>query len=427
MQAALSPPSLLERCTAALRLPLSFPMEAQQDLAKVQWNCRLRWFAVISFTILAGVGLHFGYLNRETIPAFLGIVALIGIFNLFTQLLLGRAGLSAAPRTVFLQLTFDLVSLIGLVAIGGGSRSPFATVVLMNISLGAVLLTGGWALVYLFLAHILVALLQLQSLRSFLNPPEDFFASALIFHLFLLAFWIALRSLGIYLDRTQEWRSELLVASGKQDRLRAIGALAAGFSHEFSSPLNTAKIRLERAARENPTPDVQEALRAIDACSLVVREMNTSQLDPASFRLSRVNLAELLNDILDSWEEVNELPGLKREVAFVGQTILSPVNFSQVVLNLLDNSLQAGTAAPIAITLAKENGEFVFAVEDAGPGFPASVLLSVGQPFVTTKSAGTGLGLYVSGLFAESLGGQLKAENLSERGSRVTLRWPEAK
>ncbi|NJL24497.1 MAG: hypothetical protein HC902_04570 [Calothrix sp. SM1_5_4] len=63
-------------------------------------------------------------------------------------------------------------------------------------------------------------------------------------------------------------------------------------------------------------------------------------------------------------------------------------------------------------------------VSDSGPGIPDGVLRRQGEPFVTTKPHGTGLGLYVSELFAHSLGGRLELHNPNSGGASVTLFWP---
>lgn len=61
---------------------------------------------------------------------------------------------------------------------------------------------------------------------------------------------------------------------------------------------------------------------------------------------------------------------------------------------------------------------------DEGPGFHASVLRQRGEPFVTTKKNGTGLGLYVSELFAQSLAGHLEVKNKASHGAVVSMCWP---
>jgi C4-dicarboxylate-specific signal transduction histidine kinase len=65
-------------------------------------------------------------------------------------------------------------------------------------------------------------------------------------------------------------------------------------------------------------------------------------------------------------------------------------------------------------------------VLDSGTGFTAESLRQARQPFYTTKTTGTGIGLSITDSFVGAAGGKLKFENRSEGGARVTLDLPEA-
>jgi two-component system sensor histidine kinase RegB len=206
--------------------------------------------------------------------------------------------------------------------------------------------------------------------------------------------------------------------------LRAIGALSAGFSHEFASPLNVAKLRVARALKQNSNEDLEEALTAIESCEQVIRQMNSSQLDSRDHHFKLIDLKALTQDVVDSWKEMYPKAHLRVEIDVERKTEVPPINYAQILLNLLDNALEANPNGDILLKLKETNEQIELEVRDEGPGFQALVLEKFGEPFVTTKKNGTGLGLYVTQLFAQSLGGNLRIDNHLDKGAVVQLTWP---
>jgi signal transduction histidine kinase len=106
------------------------------------------------------------------------------------------------------------------------------------------------------------------------------------------------------------------------------------------------------------------------------------------------------------------------------------VHVSQVVLNLLMNSIHAVQMRPInarriileAQTEAGEAG-VEFTIRDTGPGIPDSILNEIFQPFFTTKTDGMGVGLALSRTIVEALGGHLWLEPKSSGEEGATFRF----
>jgi signal transduction histidine kinase len=87
------------------------------------------------------------------------------------------------------------------------------------------------------------------------------------------------------------------------------------------------------------------------------------------------------------------------------------LNFAQMFLNLLDNAFEASVNAKIRIEITESANALLVQVRNSGSQFAKDVLNRFGEPFVTTKSTGTGLGLYTALLFMQSLGGAVKLTN----------------
>jgi signal transduction histidine kinase len=97
----------------------------------------------------------------------------------------------------------------------------------------------------------------------------------------------------------------------------------------------------------------------------------------------------------------------------------------QVLLNVIHNAIQAiGGPGRVSVRCRGENGSVLVEVDDTGPGFPADGLQQAFAPFVTSKTAGAGLGLAISKAIIEEHGGTMGVENLHPNGARVWFRLP---
>jgi two-component system sensor histidine kinase RegB len=416
-----------------------FPkVEGHTESAKLSWLVRLRWGAIGLFFCMAGPGYIFGALNRTTILIFIGIIGFLFIFNLLTQLIFVENKVPVGPLFIGFQLAFDLAVLTGLLLISGSFENPFVALFLLNAGLGGVLIRGRNAWPFVVLCHAFLIALQIEYATSNIDlSQQTFWIFVFVSHILLLSVWVVMRSLGTYLEGHFERLTQSRIQFEKQDRLRAIGALAAGFSHEFASPLNAAKLRLDRLERAfdkiEKTPNwlteakenLSEAQESIKACESVIHSMNASQLDVRDHNFKSVDMKEFIQDVSESWLEEQNAAQLTVENQIVSPLLISPINLAQVILNLLDNAYEANPKGQIVLKVKENSSHVELSVEDEGPGFSDRVINRQGEPFVTTKPNGTGLGLYVSEIFAQSLGGYLSVKNKSKSsGAIVTLIWP---
>lgn len=416
-----------------------FPkIESHTENAKLNWLVRLRWGAIGLFFCIAGPGYILGSLNRTTMVIFIGIVGVLCIFNLLTHLIYVESKTPVGPLFIGFQLAFDLTVLTALLLISGNFRNPFVALFLLNAGLGGVLIRGRNSWPFVVLCHAFLIVLQIEFATHQMElSRQTFWIFVFVSHILIFSVWLVMRSLGIYLENNFESLSQSRVQIEKQDRLRAVGALAAGFSHEFASPLNAAKLRLDRLERAlanieltqswilTVKENILEAKNSVLACESVIRSMNASQLDVRDHKLRSVNMKEFIQDVTESWLEEHQETKLIVENHIAASILISPINLAQVILNLLDNAFEANPKGKIFLNLRENLNSIELSIEDEGPGFSERVLSHQGEPFVTTKSNGTGLGLYVSEIFVQSLGGNMMISNkASSSGALVILTWP---
>ena len=103
-------------------------------------------------------------------------------------------------------------------------------------------------------------------------------------------------------------------------------------------------------------------------------------------------------------------------------------SLKQLWLNLILNALEASPrGGTLTVEAGERGGRIEVAIADQGGGFAPDVLRQWGQPFVTTKASGTGLGLFLARRLAESAGGELKIASTPGRGATCAVRLPRVR
>jgi signal transduction histidine kinase len=236
---------------------------------------------------------------------------------------------------------------------------------------------------------------------------------------------------------------ERLVA---QDRLAALGRLAAGTAHELRNPLTvimnrTCLLKEEMLDGQMPAPDdlkshVASLMDATDRMTGIVEGLLT-YARPSKPEPTLLDVVDLL---AATWQLVEHetkkhyvdviidvAPGVPRIMGDRSQLM-------QVLLNLATNAVEAMSDGEGRLTLrvragTAEGGTLVLVdVIDTGPGISSAILPRIWEPFFTTKSEGTGLGLsIVRGLVAEQPGASIAVVTEADRGTTFTLTFPGAR
>ncbi|WP_211315708.1 sensor histidine kinase [Zavarzinia compransoris] len=231
-------------------------------------------------------------------------------------------------------------------------------------------------------------------------------------------------------------RQQLQDELAQANRLAILGQIAASVAHEINQPVaairtyaDNAAVFLDRAEREAVAANLGQIARLTDRVGAITGQLrNFARRGPRAS--SAVDLAAVLDGAL-----LLLGPRLRRQGAVVQRALPpglprvqgDPVRLEQVLVNLLQNALDAaGEGAAIEIAGSAAGDEVVVTVADNGPGIPPEVMTRLFTPFVTTKAAGLGLGLVISGDIVKDLGGTLHALNRPAGGAEFTLRLQRA-
>ncbi len=227
-------------------------------------------------------------------------------------------------------------------------------------------------------------------------------------------------------------------------RVAVMGELAASLAHEVNNPIgaivaNASAGQRLLAAGKIETEELTELLADIVADGRRAGEVIQGIRNMVRKGEARRELIQI-EDIIDQLLRVVHADVIEREVKVTAEVASDssqvwgdPVQLLQVLLNLTINAFEAMTAVPsnarhLVIHTGRDgNGDIVVSIRDSGPGFPSGIAEELFEPFFSTKTDGTGMGLAISRSIVEVQGGTLSGENCDGGGACFTIRLPQAK
>jgi Signal transduction histidine kinase, nitrogen specific len=229
---------------------------------------------------------------------------------------------------------------------------------------------------------------------------------------------------------------QLEYSARQNEKMAAVGGLAAGIAHEIRNPLAGISGSIEMLSQTVNNDDDRKlmkiVLREIDRLNNLITEFldysrpETPPTDP-------VNLASVLNEILDNMKtnaqvraDVVQVREYQPELWILGRRD----KLTQVFLNIVINSYQAMVSSPEA--KMEVRGQVVgnmieVRLKDTGCGMSEATRKRMFEPFHTTKPKGTGLGLAVTHKILEGHAAQIQVESEMGKGTEFILRFPLAK
>jgi signal transduction histidine kinase len=236
------------------------------------------------------------------------------------------------------------------------------------------------------------------------------------------------------LREQRELESRLALA----ERRASLGHLATGIAHEIRNPLNTIALAvdyLRRRFRPEPRGDREEFEKTTESLRDEIARLNsliTSFLTygkPLRLSSSSWDAAELIRSVTRELEPEAAARGIALRVEgdasaeFTGDRNLMKSAFLNVALNAIQMMPSGGT---LTISVSAGGGELRIVFDDSGPGISPELLPRIFEPYFSTRDAGVGLGLAMTKKIVGDHGGDLRAYNREEGGSRFEFRLPRS-
>lgn len=221
------------------------------------------------------------------------------------------------------------------------------------------------------------------------------------------------------------------------ERLAAIGKMAAHVTHEIRNPLSSISLNIElleeTLAEAGITGESKALLGAITREVQRLEHLSEEYLRVARLpqpRMESEDLAATVREIVDFAKPEMDRAGL--EVALhidrdVPPTLFDEGQIRQAVLNVLRNAREAmPSGGRIDVYVRADGMSVVIGVDDRGSGIPEEVRSRIFDPFFSTKGEGTGLGLAITRQIVEAHGGSITVEPREGGGTSFRLHLPIA-
>ncbi|MEQ8696079.1 MAG: ActS/PrrB/RegB family redox-sensitive histidine kinase [Bauldia litoralis] len=412
---------------------------------------RLRTLVYIRWVAIAGqfatlILVHFGLGYKLPIIACLAIVALSVVVNIVTSL---RRPLrqTLSDRAAALFLGYDMLQLSALLFMTGGLHNPFSVLILASVTVSATVLSRGSTIGLGMLAGVAVTVLAFWHepfpwLNAAFNLPDYYilgiWQALIVGVLFISAF------IGSVSEQARDMASglaETQLALEREQRVSALGALAAAAAHELGSPLSTIAVVAREMSRDVPrdsplAPDIDLLLEQTNRCSEILADLSREQVERDGTPFSRLALGLMLQeaarphltDLIDVDYDLSGADGIAEP------EIDRTPEFIHGVGTLIQNAIQF---AERRVSIRGRWDETTARVEilDDGPGISPHLLDRLGEPYVSTRTGDAhdrehmGLGVFIAQTLLNRIGADLTISNRPKTdplggGATVRIEWP---
>ena len=397
---------------------------------------QLRWIAVGGQ--LATIGfVHFVMgVHLPLIPLFMAPLVLAGI-NLGTYPLLDRRS-EITNWELTVAMLVDVAALAWQLHFTGGLTNPFASLFLLQVVTGAMLLRpwSSWTIVSAAGAALFAIAISPEPLvlpGNFRDPFRLYLAGSLIcFALIAVLLVLLITRIGRNLRDGDAALAEIRQRAAEEDHIVRMGLLATGAAHELGTPLSSLSVilgdwqRMPRlAADKDMAQDIADMQAEVARCKTIVSGILLSAGEARGIASEFTTVRGFLDGLVADWRGSRLTGTLEYEDRFGPDVaIVSDTALRQVLSNVIDNAAEVSPDW-IGITLLREADDLVIEVADRGPGFAPGMLEGFGQPYRSSKGKpGGGLGLFLLVNVLRTLGGTASAENRPEGGALVRIRLP---
>jgi two-component system sensor histidine kinase RegB len=397
----------------------------------------IRWVAVAGQAVTI-VTVHFGLGFRLPIVPALGVVACSALLDLAHQLF-RRSATQLAERDAAVYLGYDTLQLAALLYLTGGLQNPFSILILAPVTVAATILSRRAVIALSLFAIAAISVLAVWHMPLPWRSEPFVFPADLI-----LGIWISLTlatafiagytwSVALEARRLSDAMSATQLALAREQRVAAVGALAAAAAHELGSPLATIAVVARELAHDLPadSPYREDAgllLSQTERCRTILAQLAHHSGAEGELPYSRLPISVLVESASPSADHAVKLTFATR-----GETENEPlVRRSPEIVHGLNNLIQNAAQfarSEVTVTTFWDAERVTIEIADDGPGFAPHLLGRLGEPYLSTRAGASshmGLGIFIARSLLERSGARLSFDNLANGGAHVAILWNRA-
>ncbi len=406
--------------------PVAPEPRAAFDRISLRRLVSIRWVAVIGQALALLVVHYVLEFPLPLLPAF-SVVASSAALNLFFAFH-HRAATRLGERQAAYFLGYDLLQLGLLLYLTGG------TVAATILSRPPVIALAIFAVAIITALAFWHVPLPWRS-EPPLFPPE-----------LVLGIWTALvvatAFIGAYTwsvaaeaRRLRDAVAATQLALAREQRVSAVGALAAAAAHELGSPLATIAVVAKELARDLPpdSPHAEDAMLLLsqsDRCRRILAELTQQPAEDSGSPYERLPISALVEAAGELYHDarVRLIFATTGGLAEAEPLVRRSPEIMHGLNNLIQNAVQFARRE-VSVTIFWDPTTVTVEVADDGPGFPAHLLGRLGEPYLSTRAGDSnhmGLGIFIAQSLLERSGAELTFDNLVEGGAHVVISWIRA-
>lgn len=218
----------------------------------------------------------------------------------------------------------------------------------------------------------------------------------------------------------------------RHERLSSLGRMVASLAHQIRTPLSAAMLYASHLADSEKDLPVETRQRFAGSLKERLHELEHQVRDMLVFARGELPLGDRLTPkaLFQALQQAAQAHVQGHAVRWqcdthLGELLCNRDTLVGALLNLIENALQASVQpARLKVHLYRREQNLHLCVSDAGCGIPAELLARLGEPFLTTKSTGTGLGLAVVQAVVRAHQGSLALRSRPGRGTSVRVVLP---
>ncbi|MFJ5963618.1 MULTISPECIES: PAS domain-containing protein [unclassified Bacillus (in: firmicutes)] len=216
----------------------------------------------------------------------------------------------------------------------------------------------------------------------------------------------------------------------RSEKLSIAGQLAAGIAHEIRNPLTAIKgfLQLIKPKTKDRDQYFEIVFSELSRIEIILSELLMLAKPQQTASMQTLNLKKLISEVTALLETQANLNGILMNTSDIEEDLLmngDQNQLKQVFINLIKNAVESmPNGGKVDITAKAQREGILVTIRDEGVGIPESVMKRIGEPFLTTKEKGTGLGLMVTFNILENHNGTISVDSQPEKGTVFHIMFP---
>lgn len=217
----------------------------------------------------------------------------------------------------------------------------------------------------------------------------------------------------------------------KSEKLKLAGEIAAGVAHEIRNPMTVISGFVEMMNEDESSPYldytkiISDEIKRIDFIISEFLVLSRPHVETQSI----IKIGNVLDEVTTFFQyefQHRNITLIYPKYSFDFMILGNKNQIKQVFINLIKNAIEAiGEQGTINLEICLDNDtEFSISIKDSGCGIPAHLLDRIFEPFYTTKTKGTGLGMMITNKIIQDHGGTINIRSKEKVGTEILMKFP---